>query len=396
MTATVPAILAWPLLAFMAAVVGLRYVFFNHSQWERYLNHTLAFMLASNLIREQAVQDTLASAGIMTVTTAQQISLALMIFTAAEFMGFITMWAQLSAQEVRRRQRYHRLAAVVLAAGFFLAATPARNAGQTLEVYGGWSSVLAWAVYVLLLCVLAVQLMIMCLRELRRPTARRPERLVAASGLMIGLSIGITSIEAPILAALEELGWLYSRDYRITLHGFIFFSESVGANFLAAMPFVLAAFARSGYDVTSRHWRRLQPLRDTMITAVPEAAFELRAPNPSRRKTSLDLHQTTVQIRDAILQLRPYFRDVSPAEAEDFTTHVPARHRQDAIDALQLARAVQAKAAGTPPALIDASVVLNSRSTNLDEETAELLRLARWWPHAEAAATRQPEMSEHP
>ena len=51
MTATVPAILAWPLLAFMAAVVGLRYVFFNHSQWERYLNHTLAFMLASNLIR---------------------------------------------------------------------------------------------------------------------------------------------------------------------------------------------------------------------------------------------------------------------------------------------------------------------------------------------------------
>ncbi len=136
MTATVPAILAWPLLAFMAAVVGLRYVFFNHSQWERYLNHTLAFMLASNLIREQAVQDALASAGIMTVTTAQQISLALMIFTAAEFMGFITMWTQLSDAEARRRQRYHRLAAVVLAAGFFVAATPARNAGQTLEVYG--------------------------------------------------------------------------------------------------------------------------------------------------------------------------------------------------------------------------------------------------------------------
>ena len=99
---------------------------------------------------------------------------------------------------------------------------------------------------------------------------------------------------------------------------------------------------------------------------------------------------------DAILQLRPYFRDVPPAEAEDFTTHVPARHRQGAIDALQLARAVQAKAAGATPAPIDASVVLNSRSTNLDEETAELLRLARWWPHAEAAATQQPEMSEHP
>ncbi|MBU8820757.1 hypothetical protein KL864_33345 [Mycolicibacterium goodii] len=391
MTATVPGVLAWPLLAFMAAVVVFRYLLFNHSQWERYLNHTLAFMLAANLIRERLVQEALASAGVMSVSTAQQVSLALMIFCAAEFMGFITMWTQLSAEQARRRQRFHRTAALGLAAAFFIAATPARTAGQPLEVHGGWSSVLAWSFYVLLLCVLSVQLTALCIKELRRPQAKRHERLVAASGLTIGFSIAVTSIEAPVLAALEELGWIYSHGYRLTLHGFIFFTESVGANLLAAIPFLLAAFARAGFDATSRRWRQLQPLRDAMIAAVPEAAFELRVPNTSRRKTSLDLHQTTVQIRDAILQLRPYFVEVDPEEADHFTTRatVPPKHRQAALDALQLAHAVHAKAAGAPPSPIDASIVLSSRSTNLDEETAELLRLARWWPQAEAASLRQ-------
>lgn len=403
MTATVPAILAWPLLAFMGSVVLLRYAFFNHSLWERYLNHTLALMFASNLIRERAVQDLLDNAGIMTITTAQQLSLALMIFTAAEFMGFITMWSRLSPHDVRRRQRYHRLAAILLTIAFFIAAAPARAAGQTLEVYGGWSSVLAWSLYVFLLCVLAIQLIGMCLKELLKPNARRHEKMLAASGIMIGLSIGVTSIEAPVLAALEELGWLYSRDYRISLHGFIFFTESVGANVLAAMPFLLATAARAGFDSTTRRWRRLQPLRDSMITAVPEAAFELKVPSTSRRKTALDLHQTTVQIRDAILQLRPYFRDVPIAVTDRFIAahSVPGEHRHDAANALQLAYAVRAKAEGIPPSPIDSATVLQSRSTNLDEETEELLRLARWWPDAAIASTHrspqnQTEMSEHP
>lgn len=397
MTSTVPATLAWPLLIFMAAVVVLRYLFFNHSQWERYLNHTLAFMFASNLIRERVIQDALASAGISSVTTTQQISLVLTIFAAAEFLGFLTLWGRLPPQAVSRRQRYHRLAAVLLTAATLLAATPARTAGQPLEVYGGWSSVAAWTLYVLLLCVLAVQLITMCIQELRRPHTLGQERLVAASGIVLGLCIGISSIEAPILAALDELGWVYSRDYRLSLHGFNFFAESVGTFALAALPFVFTAFARAGHDTTSRRWRQLQPLREAMLAAVPEADFELRTPSTSRRKTSLELHQSTVQIRDAILQLRPYFREVPRDTAARFLTKhsVPAKHHQDATDTLQLARAVHTKHAGGTASPVDASVVLNSRSTNLYEETAELLRLARWWPHAEAAANQQSEMSQN-
>ena len=77
MTSSVPENFAWPLLAFMATVTLLRYLFFNHSQWERYLNHTLAFMLASNLLREHRVEIALSDAGVLSITAAQQVSLAL-------------------------------------------------------------------------------------------------------------------------------------------------------------------------------------------------------------------------------------------------------------------------------------------------------------------------------
>lgn len=389
MTSSVPEHIAWPLLAFMVLVTLLRYLFFNHSQWERYLNHTLAFMLASNLLREHIVQIQLSEAGVLSVTATQQVSLAMMIFCAAEFMGFITVYTRISPQQARQRQRYHRLAALVSAAGFFAAATPARYAGQTLEEHGGWWSVAAWSIYVAMLVTLGVQLIWMCVKELLKPRAKRHERMLAAGGISIGLSIGITSIEAPVLAALEELGLLYSRDYRIMLHGFIFFTESVGANVLAFSPFLVGLASLAGMDATSRHWRTLQPLRERMLDAVPAIAFDINAPRPSgRRKTPMDLHQTVVQIRDAILQLRGYFLDSGDVRCALFISEhrVPLAQREPALAALQLADAVRAKATGTAPVPVDSGAVLESRATTLEDETTELLRLARWWIHAERAA----------
>jgi hypothetical protein len=381
MTSTVPEFIAWPLLAFMLVVTVLRYVFFNHSQWERYLNHTLAFMLAVNLLREHAVQVPLSEAGVLSLTATQQLSLALMIFSAAEFMGFITVYTRISLQQARIRQRYHRCAAAVAAIGFFIAASPAREAGQTLEHQGGWRTVAAWSIYVAILVVLGVQLVRMSVKELRQPKARRHEKLLAVSGIAIGLSIGISSIESPVLAAIQEAGWLYSSDYRSTLHGFIFFVESVGANVLAFIPFLLSAAALVGLDATGRHWRHLQSLREDMITAVPGVAFDLTTINTHRRKTAMDLHQTTVQIRDAILQLRGYFRDITALRAARFMREhdVPPDERDSALTALQLSDAVRAKASGATPVPVDSGVVSKSRATTLDDEASELLRLARWW-----------------
>lgn len=400
MTTSVPAYLTWPLLVFMTIVVITRYAFFNSSQYETYFNNTLALMVGSNLLRERAIENVLDDHGILSVTAAQQLSLAVMIFAAAEFMGFISLWSRLSPDQTRRRHRYHRGAATILAIGFLLAATPARRAGRTLEEFGGWYSVLAWALLTSIFIALAYKLLHMVINELLRPAAKPRERLIALVGIAVGIAVGSTSVDAVILAALEELGWVHSIEFRLNLHGSNIFWETVAVCALAAVPAARALAARVGLDATSRHWRQLQPLRTSMTQAVPASAFELRTPNTRRQKSSLDLHQTTVQIRDAILQLRGYFHDVPAADADQFLHHfsIPAARREPAVAALQLANAVHTKAAGAEPVPVDSSVILKSRSTNLEDETAELLRLARWWPHAQRAtqhpAQHDTEMSQ--
>ncbi|MDD4866101.1 MAG: hypothetical protein PHQ28_02940 [Mycobacterium sp.] len=388
MTATVPGYLAWPLLAFMAAVVIARYVFFNINQYETYLNNTLAFLLVSNLLRERAIEDFLARHHVMTITTAQELSFVFMILPAAEFMGFITLWSQLSPTETRRRQRYHRLAAIALSVAYFVTASRARAAGQTLEVSRGWDIVLAWSFYLFLLVVLAAQLLRMGVKELIRPDAKRQERLVAIVGVVLSVAIGGTSLNAWFLAIFEQLGWLHSSQFRLTVHGFSFFFESVGVSVLAAVPALLALRARVGLDAISRGWHQLRGLRDSMTAAVPEVTFDLGPPNNRRQKTALELHQTTVQIRDAILMLRPYFPHLTNAQATQFFHQysIPTDHHDEALQALQLAEAIRAKDAGATPEPMDAAVIRRSRSTNLEEETAELIRLAKWWPAAQAAA----------
>lgn len=393
MTTSVPTYLTWPLLVFMVIVVATRYLFFDSSTYETYLNHTLALMVTSNLLRERVIETALTDHHLLSITAAQQLSLAVMIFAAAEFIGFVTLWSGRSPDQTRRRHRCHRGAAAALTLGFLAAATPARRAGQTLEEFGGWSSVLAWALLTSIFIALAYRLLRMAINELLRPDAKPRERLLSAGGFVIGIAVASTSIDAVILATLEQLGWMHTIPFRLNLHGSNIFWETVGVSFIAAVPAAKALTARIGLDATSRHWRQLQPLRAAMIHAVPAIAFELGHPSTRRQKTPLDLHQTTVQIRDAILQLRGYFHDVDPAQADRYYHRysIPARQREPALAALQLANAVQTKAAGATPAPLNTTVILKSRSTNLEEEAAELLQLARWWPQAQQDA--QPRSS---
>lgn len=398
MTTSLPDCIAWPLLAFMATVVAVRFFFYARNQYDTYLNHTLALLFGANLLRDRTIENALADAGVLTITTSQQLSLVAMIFTGGEFIGFVTLWSQLPLNKTRRRQRVVRIVAVLLAVGFWAAAHRARVAGLPLEVSGGWDGVLAWVLLVSLLLVLAVQFLRMAYTESVRPEARRPERLLAAGAAVLGVAIAATSISAVALAVLEQLGWVHSIDYRLHVHGVNFFYEAVAACMMASVPWLRTLTARAGLDPTSRRWRRLQPLCADMTAAVPESAFELKVHNAARRKTTLDLHQTTVQIRDALLRLRPYFHDLQAAEITAFLDRhsVSPRRRDAAVHALQLAHAVSARAAGVGVSAPQADVVVHSRSTTLDQEAAELLRLAHWWPRAQTFDdnwTQQPEMS---
>ncbi|TDZ86132.1 hypothetical protein DE4585_01455 [Mycobacteroides salmoniphilum] len=395
MTSSVPGWLAWPLIAAMAAAIAVRYRWFNTTLPENYFNNTLLLMLTAQLLREHAVEEFLARTAVMTVTMAQHLSLVLVFFMAAEFMGFITLWAQLSPEETRHRHRYHRAAAVILAAAFFAVTTRARVDGQLLEVSGGWDNIIAWGLYAVLPVALGVQMVRMSSREFRRPGVKRRELMTAGSIAVIGAAIGVTTLIAMLLELFEELGSVRSLDYRLKTHAYIFFWEAIGATAVSAIPISLAIGTYLGWDSYSRDWRQLQALRSDMTTALPDAIFKIEHTQSRRANTELKLHQTTIQIRDAILQLRPYYANISPEAQERFIQKhaVPESARPGAIYALQLAAAVLGKESGAP-ASPDAPQIVRSESTNLVEDAAELLALARWWPASRAyisqLATTQP------
>ncbi|MEE3755293.1 DUF6545 domain-containing protein [Mycobacterium intracellulare] len=390
MTTSIPSYITWPLLALMCLMVLMRYMLFNSNPYEGYLNNTVALMVLANFPRERAVEDFLADHHILSVTATQQLSLVLMIFSAAELMGFASLWTQYSPDRARRHQRIYRGTALLLAVGFWIAATPARQAGRTLEEYGGWSEVVSWAFMTAMLLALSARLIYMSITELRHPNAGRLERLICIFVLAIAIAMGVSTGDAVVLSLLEKLGWFHSAGFLIAQHKVNVLGETVSAAFLVSVPAIRAAQAHLGLDSISRRWRRLEPLRAAMIAAVPESSFDLITPESGRQKTSLELHQSTVQIRDAMLLLRPYVTSVDDAAFFD-RYKVPAADRVSARQALQLAHAAAARIAGRlPGADIDAVV---SRSRTLAEETTELLQIARWWPAAVTDASMSTQSS---
>lgn len=71
---------------------------------------------------------------------------------------------------------------------------------------------------------------------------------------------------------------------------------------------------------------------------------------------------------------------------------MPDSDHDAARAALQLAAAVRAKDADIEPSP-DGPQIVQSNSTNLDEDAAELLALARWWPLARLYVSELPTMT---
>ncbi|WP_052915541.1 DUF6545 domain-containing protein [Mycobacterium haemophilum] len=172
-------------------------------------------------------------------------------------------------------------------------------------------------------------------------------------------------MQAFVLALTELLGWAMTSAYRLRVHGPNFVYEA-GACVIGAVPVAMKLLAFYGLDPVSRTWSKLQPLQ----------------------QTTLQLHHTVVEIRDAILQLRPYVRDLTSQELGQFlnANSVPAAQRDVATSALYLAHTARAKTAGVTPEPLDVALMVASRATTLDEESTELLKLAKWWPVAYAVA----------
>lgn len=398
---TVPGIIAWPLIIFMMVVLAGRYWFFNNNLYERYFNNTLAFLLAAQILREHVVQDILVKAPFITLPVMWQFSSAVMAYSFTEFIGFSLLWSGLSENNTRRKHRYYRLVAAFLAAGLWISGSPARRDKISFEELHGWGSMANLFCMIAMLLVLASHLIWNSRRELRTVGSRR-ERLIALSTLAMGvIGVGVVLHEA-VLHTLDQLGWTETSAYRRDAHAATLFFGILAPFTIAAVPLARKLLGALGLDPTTRSWRKLQPLRQAMRTVVPECIFTSTDDEAGPIKSAVQLHHTVVEIRDAILRLRPYHRVIPDDDVIRFLGQphaIPPRERGAAIQALRLVYAARTKAAGitVDPADVDsAALIVASRATTLEEEAAELITLAKWWPAAYAATEPNPTHESEP
>ncbi|KAA1250320.1 hypothetical protein F0Q45_10295 [Mycobacterium simiae] len=386
---TVPGIIAWPLIGLMTLVLVGRYRWFNTNLYEKYFNRTLAFLLVAQILREHIVQNIFVGTAFMTSPGTWQLGSAVLAYSFSEFVGFTLLWSGNSEADTRRKHRYYRLAAALLAAGLFISGSRARLDQVSFELMHGWDSMVVLSCMTAMLMVLAAQVIWNSLRELRI-LRRRRERWIALSTLSMGLvGAGVVLHEAG-LHTLDQLGWTNTGDYRRDSHAAGLFFAIWAPFVIAAVPLGMKLLGSLGLDPISRSWCKLQPLRQAMRTVVPECVFGFDD-EPGRGKSALQLHHSVVEIRDAILRLRPYVPAIPDHDLSCFLDEpnaVPAHDHDAALAALRLAHAARAKAAGIIVDRLDidaAPLVVASQAKTLDEEAAELVKLAKWWPAAYAA-----------
>ncbi|GAB2720353.1 MAB_1171c family putative transporter [Nocardia thraciensis] len=384
MTSSVSAAIAWPLIGVLVVVVAVRWRWFNGSGAEQYLNTTLTVIAATQLLREHAVQQAIATVSPVTVTAVQQLSLCTIVASVGPFLCVIDLLSGKCPAVVRRRQfAYYGLAAL-LSIAMLVAGSRARREGQPVEVSGGMAEVFVWVAFAVLPLYLASQMIRRCRAEFRQPGITGGERAVLAGIAAAGAAIGVTTAVALILAVLQEFGVVDSVEYRLQTNSRNFFWIATVIGVVAAAPLGRSLGELLGVDATSRRWRRLQPLWRSMTGLFPDSRLPLDDEPPPRRATVLQLHRTAVEIRDAMLELRPWFREIDSAVLTRFVAaeHIPQSEIDSANHALRLAYAVRLCCApGDAPG--DATEMpLSSAPATLGEEVAELVRLAAWWPAA--------------
>ena len=140
-----------------------------------------------------------------------------------------------------------------------------------------------------------------------------------------------------------------------------------------------------------RMLRQLEPLRAALLTAVPEAARVTVQTAPRPR-----LHQVVVEIRDAVLALRPYCdgQAVQRVGQEVHEAGLTGKARACWVEAAVLAAALQAKAAGVPASGAGpARGWQHMPGRDLLSEAAWLVKVSRRFTQALAATEPTPDTS---
>ncbi|WP_327095427.1 hypothetical protein OIE68_36320 [Nocardia vinacea] len=319
------------IVGFVAAITIGRWFLVDETLSDRLINRALAWDLVGLLV-------------FICVGRLGRAHLALDLFTifgalaVANVFGFARLLDGGDTRTAMRRQRtYDRIAVVaggVVLVGIVVA--PQRDWGLTV-----------WSLTSVPTALSGVLMTRACVRELRTGGITAKERLTYGALLMVaGYAASATVVSLVRMATGTR-------------------PDEQGPIWAIGIPLWNAVLARAELDRAGRCCRRLRPLWRALTDAVPEVVLA----RPSSGSTS-GLYRMTIEIRDALVQLRPY--------APDAEAHTDIREYARCI-----AQAVQNKAAGGSPA------TASGRATPVDlrdrtDELRYLLALAAEWPKARA------------
>lgn len=352
---SVPAWLVLSIGVFAAIVTVGRWFFANSTSMDRLINRLFSWELAGFLLH-----------GVVTAAgaadLAQRVFIGCGLMAGAQAYGFARLLFDGTARyEARRRQRvYDTIAAV--AAGSVLLAEPVLDHLLPFS----WSTGV-WTASQVFAAVSGLLILRVCVRELRKgDLVIRETLLYSALLLLAGYWVAgslIGSVRTVSGAPPSEPGaaWVV-----VILVNFFLLTM------LISVRLVDVLLARAGWDRAGRHCRRLGPMWQDLTTAVPEVV--LPPEDSASQDSAYRRYRMTVEIWDALLQLRPYVPDLAEGAAIR-----PMFDDDRKGYARLMATAARAKAQGavaSPRRPIDAA----PRPPDRSSELRMLLGLAREWP----------------
>ncbi|MFC9892477.1 MAB_1171c family putative transporter [Nocardia sp. NPDC127579] len=332
---------------FLAVVLAGRWWLVNELNSDRLLNRAFTWNLGGMLL-----WGAVAASGAEVL--GHQLYLAVGVLAVANLVGVGMLFAGAEPRRVWQRQRRYDAVAALISLATLVCVLAFPDDAQLIGIL--------WSLGNLALGVVAGVVAVAALRDVRSRSRTTRQRLAYAALFLV---CGYSAIAAPlgacgmlgIIAVPGIPGGQGPRDISGAWIGASFLTLGVITAVLT-IPLARALLTRTGWDAPGRACRRLHPLWSDLTTAVPEVVL-----GPDQHPDSeLRLYRMTVEIRDALVRLRPYLPVAEPG-ASDY--------------ARQLAQAARARAAGIAPTT-SLAVVENTRADR-DTELRDLFALADVW-----------------
>ncbi|MBF6466824.1 hypothetical protein IU427_16780 [Nocardia beijingensis] len=361
---SVPGMIAWPALGFVAVVGAGRLALLRDTMVDRLVNRLFVWGVLSLLLYRCTM-----TPGIASLT--HQLALGCTVMSSMCLQGIVRVWAfDADPAAVRRRHQVSCAIAAGCTAAILLAGTPARQEGRLVDLTPDVEGLVVWSAFCLPLLVNVSLLAAMCLRELRSRDVGLAVKVVSG-GMIWAATLFAANLVLSMVQVISGRPGLGTQVLRIEATVIICLTLDAA---LVAIPLVRALLATVELDRSGRSCRRLRPLWRDLTAAVPEIV--LRPAADEREDAKVRLLRMTVEIQDALLQLGRY----APAAAEPVGSGCPLTDY-----ARRVACAAAARRSGSAPGGRTA-VRLPVPAADFDAGLRQLLDLARVWPAARAAA----------